>query len=357
MITYVNTVLVSNKAGATIAAASDSDLLLSDKSGIAAKKGDFVIINTEGDKSIDDLDTVTHQFKIGMYTGEYDTVIVNGTTKYAPRFRWTNEINPADVKSVRKAHFKADSQDTVEIDLTSISSDVATILAEGGKRVVVRLTFKDMPTRYRKWTESYEYVTVAGDTYAEIAAGLAEQINKQYKRARVIADGTTTSGKLVLTAMEYDDDNSSESINWAGTVRFNANVYFTDPSAAGFASKNKYFPTGAVITKTPGQIYLASPKLVRDRESQAMGYLGILNRGECTWPIIKPAVEADIAGEYDAYIIEFENMYRAADDIFRKTKQTVEIYCQDKVADAIDTALTGFVGAALVEPINGDSGE
>lgn len=351
MITYVNTVLVSNKAGATISAASDSDLLLSSKDGIAAKKGDFVIINTENHKDVDPLNTVTNQFKIGMYTGEYDTVVVNGVTKYAPRFRWTNEINPQDVKSVRMSTFTADVQESVEIDLTSLSQDVATILAEGGKRVVLRLTFKDMPTRYRKWTESYEYVTVAGDTYAEIASGLAEQINKQYKRARVFADATT-SGKIVLTALEYDDDNSSESINWAGTVRFNANVYFTDPNAAGFASKNKYFPTGAVITKTPGKIYLASAKLVRDRESQALGYLGILNRGEGTWPIVKPAIETDIAGEYDSYTLEFENMYRAADDIFRKTKQTVEIYCQSGVASDINDALKDIVGEALVEPID-----
>ena len=57
-----------------------------------------------------------------------------------------------------------------------------------------------------------------------------------------------------------------------------------------------------------------------------MGYQGILNRGEGTWPIIKPAMEADITAQYDALTLEFENMYRAADDIQRKTKQTLEVY-------------------------------
>ena len=57
-----------------------------------------------------------------------------------------------------------------------------------------------------------------------------------------------------------------------------------------------------------------------------MGYLGILNRGNCTWPIIQPAMVTDLSKTYDAITLEFENMYRAADDIFRKTKQTVEIY-------------------------------
>ena len=57
-----------------------------------------------------------------------------------------------------------------------------------------------------------------------------------------------------------------------------------------------------------------------------MGYEGILNRGEGTWPIIKPAMEANITANYNVITLEFENMYRSADDLFRKTKQTVEIY-------------------------------
>ena len=57
-----------------------------------------------------------------------------------------------------------------------------------------------------------------------------------------------------------------------------------------------------------------------------MGYEGILNRGCCTWPIIKPAMTADITKNYNGITIEFENMYRAADDIQRHTKQVVEIY-------------------------------
>ena len=157
-----------------------------------------------------------------------------------------------------------------------------------------------MPTRFRKWTESYEYVTKPGDTSAEIAKAFAKTINDQYKRARVEADGTTTAGKLVLTAMPYDDDNSVDTINVANKVRFNANVYYTNPQAAGFASKNKYFPTNLSIKKKEGIDNPASGKHVRDHEAQAMGYEGIT--------------------------IEFENMYRAADDIQRHTKQVVEIY-------------------------------
>lgn len=126
--------------------------------------------------------------------------------------------------------------------------------------------------------------------------------------------------------MPYDDDNSNDTINVANKVRFTANIYYTDPQAAGFASKNKYFPTGVVIKKKEGTVSPNAGKRVRDREAQAMGYEGILNRGCCTWPIIKPQMVTDINNNYNSITIEFENMYRAADDIQRHTKQTVEIY-------------------------------
>ena len=120
--------------------------------------------------------------------------------------------------------------------------------------------------------------------------------------------------------MTYDDDNAVDTLNWADKVRFNANVYYTDPAAEGWESLNKHFPTGVAITKVPGTASQNSWKIVRDREAQAMGYEGILNRGMGTWPIIKPDMLTDKTKNYNSLVLEFENMYRAADDIFRKTK-------------------------------------
>ena len=74
-----------------------------------------------------------------------------------------------------------------------------------------------------------------------------------------------------------------------------------------------------------------------------MGYLGILNRGEGTWPIIKPAMETDLSAQYDALTLEFENMYRAADDIQRKTKQTLEVYGLTGQLTGLKTILDAFV--------------
>lgn len=329
MITYVNTVLVSNLANVALLAAEPSV----NNQGVVTDAGKFIILNCDPNAAAADLyinsaakAAAATQIKIGLVTNK--TVTVPGTSTKKALIKWSNIIKASDVKGINALSYAANTEDEITIDLHSLNNAVLTEFAKGGKRLIVRLTFKDLPTRYRKWTESYEYVTQIGDTKGTIATGIANLINGQWKRARVSAAATTTSGseKVVLTALPYDDDNTVDSLNWAGKVRFNANVYYTDPAAEGWESNNKFFPTGVVITKVPGKQYAADAKLVRDRESQAMGYEGILNRGEGTWPIIKPGMNTDLSEHYDAITLEFENMYRAADDIFRKTKQTLEIY-------------------------------
>lgn len=320
MITYVNTVFVSNtnnpgviEGTKTLKGASDTTL--------AENAGKFVFDEKDG------------LFRIGLVKDGVLRVHGAKTETYTNIVKWSNWIDKNYIKSATfmladayKKNTKLAEEDTVTIDFTGCDDNDPNEFARGNRRIVVRLTFKDMPTRFRKWTESYEYVTKPGDTSAEIAKAFAKTINDQYKRARVEADGTTTAGKLVLTAMPYDDDNSVDTLNVANKVRFNANVYYTNPQAAGFASKNKYFPTGLTINKKEGYNDPMSAKNVRDREAQAMGYEGILNRDCCTDPIIKPAMVTDLSKKYDGITIEFETKYRAADDIQRHTKQTIEIY-------------------------------
>jgi hypothetical protein len=196
-------------------------------------------------------------------------------------------------------------------------------------------------------------------------------INKEWKRARVVASlGTASAGSnpgdpdtiaatasgsenaantIILTAMPYDDDNAVDTLNVANKVRFNANIYWTDPQADGWESKNKFFPQGVEMVKVPGSQFKASAKLVRDREAWAMGYLGILNRGEGTWPIIKPDMETQLDKHYNALTLEFENMYRAADDIQRKTKQVLEVYAV--AANEIKAVLDAFVAGTQQDEI------
>lgn len=352
MITYVNTVLVSNNASATTEVLSDPKALQFDTAAeVQAKKGLFVVESLD-DAEVDSITANTDKIRIGMYTGSYTTTLLpNGSKKYIANIKWSNAINKNDIKSVRVLNCpeanKVDTEDTVTIDFAKMTEVAKNTLALGGKIVVLRLTFKDLPTRFRNWTESYDYLTQVGDDAAKLASAFAHIINKAAKRARVEAVANST--KLVLTAMKYDDDNSSETINWANKVRFNANMYWQDPAAPGFASSNKYMlgeeTEGAkFIAKEPGKQYAAAAKLVRDRESQALGYDGILNRGNGTWPIIKPAIETDINALYDGLTIEFENMYRAADDIFRKTKQTVEIYAPKGTITNVINGFKAFIG-------------
>ena len=337
MITYVNSVFVSNNGG-----------VVDDPGRLT--KGKFIFFDVDTNASVS---ANTVRFKIGMGTGK--TV------------KWSPVINVADIKGWAAHENKGDdTEDTITIDFTNLNASVLNKFAEGGKRLIVRLTFKDTPTRYRKWTESYEYVTQSMDVSdataitaakTKIAADIAALINKQWKRARVIASADT--GVLTLTAMAYSDDNSVDSLNRFEKVRFNVNVYYTDPAADGWESKNKIYPAGVTIDKVPGKTDPCSAKLVRDREAQAMGYDGILNRGEGTWPIIKPAMETNLNTVYHGVTIEFENTYRAADDIFRKTKQTVEIYTNaglDDIVAKLNTLVGGIVDKTIEGDNSGDEG-
>lgn len=317
MITYVNTVFVSNTNNPAVIEGTKT--LKGTKTNVAGNVGKFVF-----DKK-DDL------FRIGLVKDGVLRVHGAKTETYANIVKWSNWIDKNYIKSATfmladayKKNTKLAEEDTITIDFTGCDDNDPNEFAHGNRRIVVRLTFKDMPTRFRKWTESYEYVTKPGDKAEQIANAFAAIITDQYKRARV--DAKAAAGVLTLTAMPYDDDNSVDTINVANKVRFNANVYYTNPQAAGFASENKYFPTGLTINKKEGYNDPMSAKNVRDREAQAMGYEGILNRGCCTWPIIKPAMATDLSKKYDGITIEFETKYHAADDIQRHTKQTVEIY-------------------------------
>lgn len=338
MITYVNTVLVGTGAGVCAAKPAAP----TDKNTPSTDAGKFIMMNMDGvdADNLYTVDTNTKKFRIGFVTSKNTAFRTkDGDVTYVPVIKWSNPIKRADITSmIKQAHFD-NTPDTVTIDFSNVNPAVMTEFKKGERRIVVRLTFKDMPTRYRKWTESYEYVTKPEDTADTIAEAIKKQINVQYKRARVYA--TAAAGVVTLKAMEYDDDNVNDSLNWANKVRFSVNAYYTDPTAPAFASKNKYSITGLKIEKTPGKWCTTDAKLVRDREAQAMGYQGILNRGEGTWPVIKPDMITDITKNYDGITIMFENHYHAADDQIRRTKECVEIYGVSGSEDltAIETAL------------------
>lgn len=335
MITYVNTVLVGKGAG--LFSGDINTLKYSTRdafnTAIATNANKIVV------ESIDDA-----KFRVGMITNKPVEAYVKGEHTYRPLIKWSNAIKKADIKSLNVTNYNASAQKEDSIAINFQNAKALTELTKGNKRVILRLTFKDMPTRYRKWTESYEYVTAPGDGAAEIANGLKNQIVKNYKRARI--DATVSGTTLTLVALAYDDDEVVDSISPANKVRFSANVWYTDPMANGFASKNKY-AVGCSIVKTPGIYQVGEWKLVRDAEAQAMGYQGILNRGDCTDPIIKPDMNVEMNGTYDSLTLEFENMYRTADDLQRRTKQTLQIF--EKAGAGMETIMAKILEAAGIQ--------
>ena len=364
MITYVNSVLVSNKNGETLATAEELKGKAK-KEDLKPLVGKFVFMNCDPTKqdgtAIEDvykMDEAADRFKIGVVTSDsFQKVDKLGNVTFVPVVKWSNIINVADIKSVAKLDYKEDSEDEITIDFSDVAPETLDLLAQGGCPVVLRLTFKDMPMRYRKWTESYSYVTKVGDTVQEIIAGLVKDIIRAPKRQRVYAkiDGQ----KLVLTQMKYDDDESNRTENVYMKGRFDANMYWMNPAAPGWASNNKY-DLGVVFSKKEGVTYPATAKLVRDRERATFDYQGVLHR--CCWYDPQPAMVTNLDNKYDGITIEFENQYRTADDLWRRTKQTVEIYASnngeamgaDQIADGFVAKLQAMIASRqnIVNPVD-----
>ena len=364
MITYVNSVLVSNKNGETLATAEELKGKAK-KEDLKPLVGKFVFMNCDPAKqdgtAIEDvykMDAAADSFKIGVVTSDsFQKVDKLGNVTFVPVVKWSNIINVADIKSVTKLDYKEDSEDEITIDFSDIAPETLDLLAQGGCPIVLRLTFKDMPMRYRKWTESYSYVTKVGDTVQEIMAGLVKDIIRAPKRQRVYAkiDGQ----KLVLTQMKYDDDESNRTENVYMKGRFDANMYWMNPAAPGWASNNKY-DLGVVFSKKEGVTYPATAKLVRDRERATFDYQGVLHRS--CWYDPQPAMVTNLDNKYDGITIEFENQYRTADDLWRRTKQTVEIYASnngeamgaDQIADGFVAKLQAMIASRqnIVNPVN-----
>ena len=364
MITYVNSVLVSNKNGETLATAEELKGKAK-KEDLKPLVGKFVFMNCDPAKqdgtAIEDvykMDEAADRFKIGVVTSDsFQKVDKLGNVTFVPVVKWSNIINVADIKSVAKLDYKEDSEDEITIDFSGIAPETMDLLAQGGCPVVLRLTFKDMPMRYRKWTESYSYVTKVGDTVESIMAGLVKDIIRAPKRQRVYAkiDGQ----KLVLTQMKYDDDESNRTENVYMKGRFDANMYWMNPAAPGWASNNKY-DLGVVFSKKEGVTYPATAKLVRDRERATFDYQGVLHR--CCWYDPQPAMVTNLDNKYDGITIEFENQYRTADDLWRRTKQTVEIYASnngeamgaDQIADGFVAKLQAMIASRqnIVNPVD-----
>lgn len=314
MMQYVNTVLVGKTQGTTISQNTVNEMAAG---SIVMVDADGVLIKTTADAEAADV------IKLGLITDR----VINYTTPAGAAATikdvvYSNYIPKNSVKSMVKTSFAATVEDKITFNFGSFTP-------VKGHRYVLRIVYKDLYEHPGQYTHTYEVVCKGTDLKADIIDKFVALINKDIRR-RCVA--TSTSSTIVLTAMPKDDNEGKESINIYTRVIMEATMYYTDPSAVGFASKNKYPLIGLTITKAAGTDGKGNPKIVRDREQAALGYKGILNR--TWWPIIKPELNVDLSKSYDSIVIEFEPTHANAEDSFRKTKQSVEVYIDNSAAIA-----------------------
>ena len=102
--------------------------------------------------------------RIGIVTNK-NTAVVDPVTKqikYVPIVKWTHTINNYASVKVAVSEYKPNTEDSVKITFNEDNGYDA-------KRILLRVTYKDMETRYRKWTETYEVVVAPNATKESIA--------------------------------------------------------------------------------------------------------------------------------------------------------------------------------------------
>ena len=344
MMKHVNTVLVGKtvtKAYAgteTIAGFSAGEVFLVDQDGN--------LINTDAKAA------AATSIKFALKTSETRTTDTGATVSV---IKYSNPIDRKGIKDYKTNNYAAATEDQVVADFGSFAPVV-------GNRYVLRLVFIDLYEHPGQYTHTFEAIattTVLNDLLQEFK----RVINKR-PGTRVVAittaaadtgnttDVTASATKLVLNAKVKTDNDGSESINEYTQVSMLAYAYYTNPSATGFASKNKYPMIGVTVTKTatatPGH---GNPKIVRDREKWALSYKGITNR---TWfPVIKPNITADLTAHYDEFVVEHNNKYLSPDNQWEKENMlTTEVYVPVAGSDHfggsdVYTFFTEFVNGAV----------
>lgn len=327
MLQYVNTVLVGGAQSATaktMANAVAGDILMFDNTGS--------VIDTTAKAA------AANEVKFGLVSDKVASYVkADGTTANIKVLSYSNLIDRGSIRTYNPFVFSAAKEDKVVI---SFAADFTPVI---GNRYVLRIIYIDLYEHPGQFTHTYE-VIAATTKVTDLIDRMTLQINKDTRR-RVIATKTATS--ITLDALVKTDNEGKESINIYTQVNMEAVMYYTNPNATGFASKNKYPIAGLTIVKTSGTSGKGNAKLIRDREQAALSYKGITNR--TWWPVIKPELNVDLSKSYDGFVLEFEPEHRTAEDGFRKTKQSVEIYAQN--TPALATTMIGKLAKSFVDGV------
>lgn len=332
MLQYVNTVLVGKVqptalTGTTANAYTAGDIVMSDD------KGAFITTAAAA--------AAAKTIKLGLVTDKtLNYTDPAGVAQSIKQITWSNEIDRQTIRTFNNFSFAPVVEDVTTINFGTFTPVV-------GNRYVLRIVYRDIYEHPGQFTHSYEVIAQSA-VLADLINAFRTRINlHRGKRVIVTVTGTT----MTLTAQPITGmmTEGKEAITLFSRVSMEAFMWYTDPSGVGFSSRNKYTLNGVSIATVPGTNGKGNPKIIRDREQAALAYRGITFRTH--WPVVKPELNVDLSKKYDGFVIEFENQHRTAEDDFRQTKQSVEVYIDNSTAlagTAISKLTQSFVTGVAV---------
>ena len=303
MITRVNSVLVANatcpSSFSKIEALTEGQAAIFDEN----KK----MITSEA------LAAAAKALYIGVCQGTMKVVNpTSGALEDKKMIEYSNKIEKDDYLRYSVNNYEAPVAEKIEIDLES-----ATIVA--GHRYVLRIVYKDLFEAPGQFTHTYE-VIASSDDAQNLCDAFAKQINRHPNRRITV---NPASMKLVLTAMDKDDNEGVSSINEYSIVSMEASLYTTIPGA--LLSNQPESVPGATITKTEGKMGKGFWKQVRDAEMRNMGYKGHVFTG--AYPTIEQDKKVNPANTYDSLVIENDVKYLSPDNQYvKQTPVTTTLY-------------------------------
>lgn len=303
MITRVSNILVAN-AACPASYTNDS----------ALNAGEIALFDENGKMLIDKATAAkANQVMIGLCKGTMKVANPStGALEDKKNIEFTNRIQKGSIISNVLTEYTAPTLAKIEFDLTS-----ATIVI--GHRYVLRIVYKDLYEAPGQFTHTYETLA-ATTTNTDLIDAFVKQINAHPNR-RVTA--SKSGNKLVLTALDKDDNEGVNSINEYTIVSMDASLYVTIPGA--LLSNVPESVPGVTVTKTEGTPGKGFWKQVRDREMRTMGYKGHVFTD--AYPVIEQDKMVDPSITYDSLVIEHDTAYLSPDNQYvKKAPITVELY-------------------------------
>lgn len=303
MITRVNNVLIANAACPT--SYSNVDALNVGEVALFDEKKALIADEAAAIKAT--------SVCVGVCTGTMKVINpTSGALEDKKQIEYSNEIQKDSILNSLIQEYKAPVQEKVELNLAG-----ATIVT--GHRYVLRIVYKDMYEAPGQFTHTYETIATS-ETPQDLCDAFGKIINRHLnKRVSVV----TTGNKIVLTALEKDDNEGVNSINEYSIVSMEVSLYTTIPGA--LLSNIPESVPGVTVTKTAGNPGKGYWKQVRDREMRNMGYKGHIFTD--AYPVIESDRKVSASNTYDYMIVENDNKYLSPDNQYvKKTPLTTELY-------------------------------